>query len=141
MNNDNKFRRLRVSGEDMEIYDYLRSVEPFSKLKPIDIFALALIFGKKEGIRTPLNGKKSDIISPVFIEGSNIHSLMKAISFEETGSLEVLDDRDEYFTICEEYAKTGFSLLDEAFFENPNSFLEDLELEAMEYYKIIEKTV
>ena len=140
MNKDNRFRRVRIGEEDKEIYDYLRAVEPFAKLSSAELFALALIFGKKEGKRTPLDGKKVDIIVPSNIE-EPIHSVMKAISFEETGDLEVLDNKDEYFTICEEYAKTGFSLLDAAFLENPDSFLENLELEALEYIKIIEKSL
>ena len=140
MNSSNGFRGIHICDEDKEVYNYLMDVEPFAKLRPEEIFALALIFGKKEGKRTQLKGEKLDIIGPQNVE-EPIYYLMKVISFEETGSLELLDNIDEYFTICEEYAKTGFSLLDEVFLKNPDSFLEDLELEALEYYKIIEKTL
>ena len=43
-----------------------------------------------------------------------------------------------YFTICEEYAKTGLPILKEAFSGNANSFVMDLEIEALRYYEFLE---
>ena len=59
---------------------------------------------------------------------------MMAVAVEETGSFEVLAKRNDYFKICEEYAKTGLSLLEEDFIENPKGLLDDLELEALKYF-------
>ena len=55
--------------------------------------------------------------------------LIAAISVEETCSLEILEDEDAYFSICEEYAKTEFPLLESAYQENPKSFIEYLDNE------------
>ena len=57
-----------------------------------------------------------------------------AIAVEETESFEILAKRNDYFKICEEYAKTGLSLLEEDFIENPKGLLDDLELEALKYF-------
>lgn len=59
---------------------------------------------------------------------------MMAIAVEETESFEILAKRNDYFKICEEYAKTGLSLLEEDFIENPKGLLDDLELEALKYF-------
>ena len=108
--------------------------EPFRSLNLIDIFAISLIYGKKAGIRTPLDKKKTGRIRQTTIENSNVHYLMMAIAVEETESFEILAKRNDYFKICEEYAKTGLSLLEEDFIENPKGLLDDLELEALKYF-------
>ena len=127
-------RRINYNDEDYETLKRLMVEEPFRSLNLIDIFAISLIYGKKEGIRTPLDKKKTGRIRQTTIENSNVHYLMMAIAVEETGSFEVLAKRNDYFKICEEYAKTGLSLLEEDFIDNPKGLLDDLELEALKHF-------
>ena len=127
-------RRINYNDDDYETLKRLMVEEPFRSLNLIDIFAISLIYGKKEGIRTPLDKKKTGRIRQTTIENSNVHYLMMAIAVEETDSFEVLAKRNDYFKICEEYAKTGLSLLEEDFIENPKGLLDDLELEALKYF-------
>lgn len=127
-------RRINYNDDDYETLKRLMVEEPFRSLNLIDIFAISLIYGKKAGIRTPLDKKKTGRIRQTTIENSNVHYLMMAIAVEETESFEVLAKRNDYFKICEEYAKTGLSLLEEDFIENPKGLLDDLELEALKYF-------
>ena len=127
-------RRINYNDEDYEILQRLIVEEPFRNLNLIDMFAISLIYGKKEGRRTPLEKKKTGRIRQTTIENSNVLYLMMAIAVEETGSFDVLANRNDYFKICEEYAKTGLSLLEEDFIENPKGILDDLELEALKHF-------
>ena len=127
-------RRINYNEDDYETLKRLMVEEPFRSLNLIDIFAISLIYGKKVGIRTPLDKKKTGRIRQTTIENSNVHYLMMAIAVEETESFEILAKRNDYFKICEEYAKTGLSLLEEDFIENPKGLLDDLELEALKYF-------
>lgn len=129
-----KERRIYYNDDDYEILQRLLVEKPFRGLNLIDIFAISLIYGKKEGLRTTLDKKKTGRIVQSTIEKSNVHYLMMAIAVEETGNFDILADKNEYFKICEEYAKTGLSLLEEDFIDNPKSFLDDLELEALKYF-------
>ena len=132
-------RRINFNEDDYEIVKRLLLENTFKKLQLIEIFALAMIFGKKQGFRTPLDSKKTGRIRQTTIENSNVHYLMMAIAVEETGSFDILAKRNDYFTICEEYAKTGLSFLESEYFENPKRLVNDLELEALQYFEKVIK--
>ena len=129
-----KERRINYDDEDYEILQRLIVEEPFRNLNLVDVFAISLVYGIREGIRTPLGKNKTGRILQSTIERSNVYYLMMAIAVEETGSFDILAKRNDYFKICEEYAKTGLSLLEEDFIENPKGILDDLELEALKYF-------
>ena len=59
---------------------------------------------------------------------------MMAIGGEESGTLDILSSENDYFNICEEYAKTGLQILESVYVENPREFIGILELEALKYY-------
>ena len=129
-----KERRINYDDEDYEILQRLIVEEPFRNLNLVDVFAISLVYGIREGIRTPLGKNKTGRILQSTIERSNVYYLMMAIAVEETGSFDILAKRNDYFKICEEYAKTGLSLLEEDFIENTKGILDDLELEALKYF-------
>ena len=133
-------RRIYYNNEDYEVLKKLKLEKPFKKLNLIDLFALSLAYGKKEGFRTPLISKRVGRIRNETVQHSDVNYLMMAIGVDETGSLDVLSSEDNYFTICEEYAKTGLSSLESDYHENPKEFIKKLELEALKYYdKYIEE--
>lgn len=127
-------RRISFNKEDYEIVKRLQLEPLFKKLQLIDIFALALLYGKKQGFRTPLDKSKTGRIREKTIENSNVHYLMMALAVDEVGNFDILAKRDDYFTICEEYAKTGLSFLEADYMNNPKNFLRDLELETLRYF-------
>ena len=128
-------RRIIYDDEDKEIYDKLRASSGiFNKLDLIDLFAIALIYGKKNGRRTPLGKGAIGRIRDSTIRNSPVKELMMVIAVEETGNMDILSDTNEYFRICEEYAKTGIKLLERDYIENSDDLLNDLEMEMFEYY-------
>ena len=127
-------RRINFNPADYDVLKELQREKQFEKLQIIDMFALAIIYGKKQGFRTPLDAKKSGKIRQTSIENSNVFYLMMAIAVEETGSFDILANRSDYFTICEEYAKTGISFLRTEYIKDPKNFLDKIEFEALKYF-------
>lgn len=133
-------RRIYYNHDDYETLKRLKLEKPFAKLNLIDIFALSIAYGKKEGFRTPLDSKKTGRIRNETVWNSDVNYLMMAIGVEETNSMDVLSFENDYFTISEEYAKTGISLLEQDYLEDRDNFIKKLELEALKYYdKFIEE--
>lgn len=130
-------RRLHYDNNDAEIYEKLRDdYGPFKGATIIDIFSIALIYGLKQGYRTELSPKGSSIgrVVESVIDNSNLRYLMMAVAIEETGNLDAMLDVDLYFTISEEYAKTGLKYLEEDFINKEEELLDDMELEMLEVY-------
>ena len=128
-------RRIIYDDEDKQIYDKLRAGSGiFNNLDLIDLFAIALIYGKKNGKRTKLGKGATGRIRDATIRSSNVKELMMVIAVDETGSIDVLSDTNEYFRICEEYAKTGIRLLEQDYIENSDDLINDLEMEMFEFY-------
>ena len=133
-----KERRIALDEEDVKIIQNLQMEKPFKKLSLIDMFALALVFGKKQGFRTPISKKKPIAIEKT-VRNSNLPYLMMAIAVEETGNFDILANKNDYFTISEEYARTGVAFLESAYIENPKGLLASLELEALKHFdKVVE---
>lgn len=139
-------RRLHYDNYDAEIYDKLKDEHgPFKKATIIDIFSIALIYGLKEGYRSELKQEGSSIgrVVESVIDNSNLRYLMMAVAIKETGSLDVIMNVDEYFTISEEYAKTGIKYLEDEFINNEDELLDNMEFEMLEvyeeFYKMLEK--
>jgi len=128
-------RRIKYDDDDDEIYTRLKSSSgPLNSLDNVDIFALALMYGKKNGVRTPLNKNAIGRIRKSTLDNSNIRLLMMAIAVEETGDMEVLVDEDKYFKISEEYAKAGLTFLNSEYVEKIDDILNDLEMEMIDFY-------
>jgi len=131
-------RRLHYDNEDAKIYDRLKDeYGPFRGATIIDIFSIALIYGLKQGYRTELLSEGSSIgrVVESVIDNSNLRYLMMAVAIKETGTLDVILDVDQYFTISEEYAKTGIRYLEDDFINNDEELLDNMELEMLEIYE------
>lgn len=130
-------RRLHYDNEDAKIYDKLKDeFGPFKGATIIDIFSIALIYGLKQGYRTELETEGSSIgrVVESVIDNSNLRYLMMAVAVSETGSLDAMLDVNEYFTISEEYAKTGIRFLEDEFINKEEELLDDMEYEMLEVY-------
>ncbi len=127
----------RVFINDDDFYGVVKSLqsEPlFKKLELTELFAIAIIYGKKNKIRTPLIGKKTGRIKEDTLSNSNLPYLMMAVAVEETGSFEILAKEEDYFKISEEYAKTGFYLLEKDYNDDPKKLFSKLEMEALKFF-------
>lgn len=137
-------RRLHYDNEDAKIYDKLKDeYGPFKGATIIDIFSISLIYGLKQGYRTELLPEGSSIgrVVESVIDNSNLRYLMMAVAINETGSLDVILDVNQYFTISEEYAKTGLRYLEDDFINNDEELLDDMEFEMIDIYKEFSKNL
>ena len=130
---DRPLKMIFCEDDDSHNLKSLQSEKLFKRLSILDLFALSLAYGKKQDLKTPLEGKRDVLIHDRTLRDSNVDYLMMAIGAEETGSLDVLTS-NEYIEICEEYAKTGLHSLEDDYYEDPKKFLVKLELEALKYY-------
>ena len=121
--------RLYIDRADRGLYDdrTLKS-EVFAQRENRDQFLFAMCLGFKRGMRRVLNTREG------FFLAKNLRprdeALIDSIAIYETGSVDVLADREEVFRIAEEFAHTGIWLLHgEITSGQPGSFLKKLELE------------
>lgn len=129
-------RRIIYDGEDRKIYDnLLNSSSPFKKMNITDLFAMAIVYGKEVGIRKELGKDAVGRVRESTINSSDIRYLMMAIAADEEKSIDVLAQTDDYFSICEEYAKTGINLLNSEILDKKNDeFLDDMEEKLLKFY-------
>lgn len=128
-------RRIQYDDADRELYDDLKNkANPLKKLKIMDIFAIALMYGKKTGIRTEMGKGATGRVRKSTIDSSDLRYLMMAIAADEDKSIDVVADTNDYFLICEEYAKTGIDLLHDDVFEKGNAILDDMQDELLKFY-------
>ena len=135
-------RRLHYDNDDAKIYEKLKDEHgPFKGATIIDIFSISLIYGLKQGYRTELLQEGSSIgrVVESVIDNSNLRYLMMAIAVNETGSLDAILDVDQYFTISEEYAKTGLRYLEDDFINNDEELLDNMEIEMLDIYEEFSK--
>ena len=129
-------RRIIYDNEDREMYDNLiNSSTPFKKMSIIEVFAMALVYGKEVGLRKQLGEGATGRVRESTINSTDIRYLMMAIAADEEKSIDVLAEDNDYFTICEEYAKTGINLLNSEVLDKKNDkFLDDMEEKLLEFY-------
>lgn len=128
-------RRVQYDGDDKKLYDHIKSKSlHLKKLKKSDIFAIALMYGKKTGITTQLGEDAEGRIRKSTIDSSNLRYLMMAVAADENKSIDVVAEENDYFKICEEYAKTGISLLDDDAFDKNKDILDEMEEELLRFY-------
>ena len=128
-------RRIQYDDEDRKLYDDIKNkTNPLKKLTISDIFAIALMYGKKTGIRTKMGKGATGRIRKSTIDSTDIRYLMMAVASDEEKSIDVVADSNDYFIICEEYAKTGIDLLHEDVFDKGNGILDDMQDELLRFY-------
>jgi hypothetical protein len=121
--------RLYIDKEDRELYDHdtVKS-EILRGRERKEQFLLAMAIGFKNQVKRPLDAREG------FFLAKNMHpedeALVDTVAIYDTGSADVLPDREAVFRIAEEYAHAGIRLLyDKATSGQPGSFFKKLELE------------
>ena len=128
-------RRIQYDDEDRKLYDDIKNkTNPLKKLTISDIFAIALMYGKKTGIRTKMGKGATGRIRKSTIDSTDIRYLMMAVAADEEKSIDVVANNNDYFLICEEYAKTGIDLLHEDVFDKGKGILDDMHDELLRFY-------
>ena len=127
--------------EDKVKYDGLRnSSTPLKKLNLTELFAIALIYGKKVGYKSEMNDDAIGRIRESTLQSSDLRYLMMAIAADEFKSIDILSNPDKFFKVCEGYAKTGIDLLNSDALEKNDKLLDDMETEILKFYdEVIEK--
>lgn len=128
--------RLSVDKADRDLYDHDAVGSEVFADKPTrkEQFLVAMAVGFKNEVRRPLKSREGFFLAKdMRLEDE---ALMDAVAVSETGSADVLSDREEVFRIAEEYAHAGIRLLhDRATSGQPGSFLKRLEVELFEMRK------
>lgn len=84
-------RRILWDDEDKEIYADLRSRDgPLKKLDNSELFAIALILGKKDGNPTEFGKGRHSGVRGNTLDATNVRYLMKAIAIAEENKIEAI---------------------------------------------------
>ncbi|MHC1572699.1 MAG: hypothetical protein ACXQTL_08185 [Methanosarcinales archaeon] len=124
--------RLSIDKSDRELYDHdTISSEIFSGRTRKEQFLFAMAIGFKSQVRRRLDSKEGFFLAKDM--GPEDEALMDAVAIHDTGSADVLADREAVFRIAEEYAHAGIKLLyDKATSSQTGSFHKHLEKELFE---------
>lgn len=103
-----------------EIYNANTEKIDFLRLKSAgeraDYFMLAMALGLEKGIRTPLGAKEGFILEQSAKNKDLFFSFIKSVALQELlleGREKEISNTDTVFKIAEEYANTGFAVIQE----------------------------
>lgn len=121
--------RLSIDRSDRELYDHdTISSEVLAGRTRKEQFFFAMAIGFKNLVRRPLDSREGFFLAKDM--GPEDEALIDAVAIHDTGSADVLADREAVFRIAEEYAHAGIRLLyDRATSSQPGSFYKQLEVE------------
>jgi len=133
--------RLYIDENDRKLYDEVieeifrgKIGDEEKRWERKDQFLLAMAIGFKNEVRRPLK-KKEGFIRKEYLKPED-KALINAIAIYDTGSIEVLLDKQKVFSIAEEYAHAGIRILHgEIKSGEPGSYLKKLEKDLFEKYK------
>ena len=132
-----KSRKL-FDKESWDIYNQLITNNVFQKLTIMEVFSIAMIKGKKEGIRKPLDSDRVAEVNKYTMDNSkSFNYLLMAMALEEENTIDILLDEVKYFEIAEEYAKNGLEILDQDIRQKKDGLLDDMEMELLQVYDSI----
>jgi hypothetical protein len=133
--------RLNVDRSDLDDFRRLRMKDsPFAKDQNKDIFIAAMVIGFREKCKLKLR-KREGFIRKAYLSPQDL-ALINAIAISEENSLNVLLDERKVFSIAEEYATGGISLLKNLIFGSDDfgSYSKKLQSEMLRDYKELKKS-
>ncbi|WP_323736087.1 hypothetical protein PXD04_09410 [Methanosphaera sp. ISO3-F5] len=90
------------------------------------IFTLAVLIGKFIVKKRKKINKRHDFIRHSYIKDSDEEVILTALAIQEVNDVDVIIDKNEIYTICEEYARSGIQKLYEWYVDSSIDF--DIEL-------------
>lgn len=135
-----KVDRLYVDKRDLKEFNRLKEKDsPFAGAQNKDAFLAAMVVGYAERSKIELK-KKEGYFRKAYLTDREL-ALIRAIAVSEDGSLDVLLDEQEMFSIAEEYAAGGIKLLKTRVFSMEfGSYAKRLESELLQAYERIRET-
>ncbi|MCC7553281.1 MAG: hypothetical protein KO202_02140 [Methanobacteriaceae archaeon] len=137
MNNISKSRKLfdKKSGE---IYKNL-SKSIFKDYDLLDVFSIAMIIGKKRGIKANMGKNEAGEVNKYTMENKKTFlPLITCFAIANENSMDLITDEVRCFEICEAYAKSGLEILEiEQMSKSNEELLTDFENEILEFYDTI----
>lgn len=121
--------RLSIDKSDRELYDHdVISNEIFAGRTRKEQFFFAMAIGFKNRVKRRLDSREGFFLAKDM--GPEDEALIDAVAIHDTGSADVLADREAVFRIAEEYAHAGIRLLYDMVTSNqPGSLYKRLEVE------------
>jgi hypothetical protein len=132
--------RLYVKKEYLA--DYKRLLDKDSPLRKKDaknIFLMAMAIGFKKGMRIELGSKKEGYVRAEYLNNEE-KTLIKSIAVHENKKLQILLDKNNAYSIAEEFSAGGIKLLkDLVFSQKGGSFIKKIESDLIEESENISK--
>ncbi len=124
--------RLSIDKSDRELYDHdAISSEILAGRTRKEQFLFAMAIGFKNQVKRRLDSREGFFLAKDM--GPEDEALLDAVAIYDTGSADVLADREAVYRIAEEYAHAGIRLLyDIATSSQPGSFHKHLEKDLFE---------
>ncbi|MEM2942808.1 MAG: hypothetical protein QXT81_05250 [Candidatus Bathyarchaeia archaeon] len=121
--------RLSIDKADRDLYDHNAVKSEILKGRENkEQFLFTMAIGFKNQVRRPLDAREG-FVRTEYLRPED-EALIDAVAIYDTGSPDVLADREAVFRIAEEYAHAGIRLLyDRATSSQPGSFYKQLEVE------------
>ena len=102
--------RLFVDKKDFDDFNRLKEKDtPFAGVHNHEIFIAAMVTGYHEGCKIELKNRKEFFFEKDLTKEEN--ALINAVAVAEGGGLNVLLDKQRIYSIAEQYATGGISLL------------------------------
>jgi hypothetical protein len=139
MSEEKKIDRLYVDKRDLTDFNRLKEQDtPFAGCQNKDIFLAAMVVGYHEGSKIPLKNKEG-YVREEYLTQEDL-TLIKSIAIAEEGDLKVLLDKQKVFSIAEQYATGGITLLKAKVFSGEyGSYAKKLESELLRAYETLPK--
>lgn len=102
--------RLFVDKKDFDDFNRLKEKDtPFAGVHNHEIFIAAMVTGYREGVKIELKNRKEFFFEKDLTQEES--ALVKAVAVADQGGLGVLLDKQKIYSIAEQYATGGISLL------------------------------
>ena len=127
--------RLSIDKADRKLYEQCTiSGEVLAGRANKEQFLFAMAIGFKNQVKRPLDAKDG-FVRLVSMRPED-EALIDAVAIHDTGSADILSDREAVFRIAEEYAHAGIRLLyDSVTSGQPGSFHKKLEVELFDLFR------
>jgi len=136
---EKKVDRIYIDKKDVDDFNRLKEKDsPFANCQNKEIFLAAMVVGYHEGGRIELKNKEGYFREEYLSDEER--ALIRAIAISEAGDLNVLLNEQKIYSIAEEYATGGISLLKAKVFSGEyGSYGKKLESELLRVYGKIAK--
>lgn len=101
---------LYVEQETKKLFNELLDKGPLKGIGNKNIFILAVVYGYKKGTRIKI--KKKESFTRMEYLNKEDKSLLYSIAIKEKESLDILNNKNELYSIVEEYANAGIKIIE-----------------------------